>query len=66
VQGLDAPAQTAAPAPTQTREASVTRESTEPRSQQAARHIDRPDRAKRGRHVRPAIYPIREFLAWRR
>jgi hypothetical protein len=71
VQQLDAPVQSATgqnPAPTQSREpsASVTRQPVAPRSEKTARHTDRQDRAKRKRQARPAIYPIREFLAWRR
>ena len=64
VQLLDAPVQ--AVAPTQTRAASATRPPVAPRGERAARHTDRQDDAKRRRHVRPATYPIREFLAWRR
>jgi hypothetical protein len=69
VQPLDAPARgTTAQnvAQTEIRAATASRQSDEPRGEKVARHTDRQDRAKRKRHVRPAIYPMREFLAWRR
>jgi len=64
--GVDAPARHEAP--TQTREASATRpgseQAREQRSEKTSRAA-RQDVSKRKRHVRPAVYPLREFLAWR-
>lgn len=58
-----APEAAAPPAPTQTRPASATIEPEKAaRPSRVAAQGDR----KRKRSVRPAAYPIREFLAWRR
>lgn len=62
---LDAvPTNSAAAAPTQARDASArpAREAAE----KPARRVATREAGKRKRAVRPAIYPMREFLAWRR
>jgi hypothetical protein len=62
---LDAvPTSSAAAAPTQSHDASArpAREAAE----KPARRIATRDTGKRKRAIRPAIYPMREFLAWRR
>jgi hypothetical protein len=56
-------------APTQTREASAAPQGSKDRSErrrETVRVAAKPDRSQRRRHIRPAAYPIREFLAWRR
>jgi hypothetical protein len=56
--------------PTQTRDARATPQASEKGSEQRREKVTRAaaqaEASRRRRHVRPATYPIREFLAWRR
>jgi hypothetical protein len=56
------------PAPTQSRAASATPDGTKARTDKSARapRMTLQDAKKRKRSVRPAIFPLREFFAWRR
>lgn len=53
-------------APNEAQATSVARQGSERRREKIVRAAVQPDTARRRRHVRPAAYPIREFLAWHR